>query len=107
MIDYKLIGRRIQQFREAAGLTQDAVSESAEITTVYLSKIENGHVNPSLEALNRICLAIHCDLSEILSDTTPYADRYQNETVIRLFRACSPAVKPIALELLESLSKIE
>ena len=106
MIDYKLIGSRIKKQRELLGLTQEVLSERVEITTVYLSKIENGKVHPTLETLSAICGALNCDIGKIFLDTESESDRYQSETVVQLFRKCSPSVKPIALRLLEDLAAL-
>lgn len=106
MIDYKVIGFRIKQQRTKLNMTQDTLAELVDITTVYLSKIENGHVHPTLDLLSSICSILNCDLGTILLDISPASNNYQNERVIQLFNSCSPQVKPIALELLEKLSKI-
>ena len=106
MIDYKLIGSRLKSEREAKRLTQDAVAEQADITTVYLSKIENGKVHPTLNALSAICTVIDCDLGTVLLNSASESKDYQSEKVVQLFHACSPEVKPIALELLKGLSKL-
>ena len=107
MIDYKLIGQRIKEYRQKAALTQETVAEQADITTVYLSKIENGHVKPTLDLLDRLCGSIGCELTDILTDVTPTSLHYQSEQVVTLFRACSPQVKPIALDLLKNLTKLK
>lgn len=107
MIDYKVIGSRVKTRRQKAHLTQEFVAERANITTVYLSKIENGHVRPTIDLLCTICLILHCDIADILADASPVRDTYQNEQVVKLFNACSPAVKPIALNLLEQLAKLD
>lgn len=52
-IDYTMIGKRLKESRMAAKLTQEKVAEAADITTVYLSKIENGKVTPTLDTLGR------------------------------------------------------
>ena len=51
MVDYQLIGARLKARREAARQTQEEAAEAAEITPVYLSKIENGHAKPTLDTL--------------------------------------------------------
>ena len=51
MVDYKVIGLRLKTYRQQAGLTQETVAERAGITVVYLSKIENGHVRPTIDLL--------------------------------------------------------
>ena len=106
MVDYKLIGQRIKVAREKSGQTQEVVAEKADITVVYLSKIENGKVRPTLDTLNEICTVINCDLGSLFINSTSESNSYQNEKVIQLFRSCSPKVKPVALDLLESLSKL-
>ena len=106
MVDYKLIGSRIKKQRERNKMTQEQVAELVDITIVYLSKIENGKVRPTLDTLSAICSALDCDLGEILLNVTSESCRYQNEYVIKIFNACSAHVKPIALNLLEQLSKL-
>lgn len=107
MVDYQLIGNRIKRQRQNAGLTQEQLAERAEITTVYLSKIENGHVKPTLELLSTLCEFLDMDMGLLFQNVQPAFPNYQNELVMQYFNACSPAVKPIALELLRGLSEIK
>ncbi len=106
MVDYKVIGSRIKNYRQAAELTQENLAEQVGITVVYLSKIENGHVHPTIDLLQTICEALHCDLGSIFQDASPASSNYQNEKVMNLFNACSPKVKPIDINLLEQLAKL-
>jgi len=87
-------------------MKQEQVAELADITVVYLSKIENGKVRPTLNTLSNICSVIGCDLGEILLNASSESGKYQNEQVVKLFQNCSPNVKPIALKLLEQLSEL-
>ena len=70
MVDFKLIGSRIKQQRENRQLTQEVVAEQADITTVYLSKIENGKVTPTLSTLDAICSILNCDLGSLLANSS-------------------------------------
>jgi len=106
MVDYKLIGSRIKTQRENRDMTQEHVAELADITVVYLSKIENGKVHPTLNTLSAVCSVIGCDLGEILLNVASESGKYQNEQVVMLFQNCDPNVKPIALKLLEQLSEL-
>lgn len=65
-IDYTMIGKRLKESRMAAKLTQEKVAEAADITTVYLSKIENGKVTPTLDTLGAVCAAVNADLGYVL-----------------------------------------
>lgn len=106
MVDYKIIGSRIKKQREQLSLTQEIVAEKADITTVYLSKIENGKVHPTLDTLGAICSVINCDLGSLLLHSTSESNNYQTERIVQIFNSCAPNVKPIALSLLEQLSKL-
>lgn len=106
MIDYSIIGKRIQTQRQAQGITQEKLAERVGISTVYLSKIENGRVYPTLETLSAICTELDTELAAILSSTEVARKDYANDRVLELFNACSIRVKPIALSLLEELSKL-
>ena len=106
MVDYKVIGNRLKSYRQQAGLTQEKIAEQAGITVVYLSKIENGHVRPTIDLLQALCSAVDFDLGSLFQNVSPASNNYQNDKVIDLFNACSPEVKPIALNLLEQLAKL-
>ena len=106
MIDYTIIGKRIQTRRQEQNITQEKLAERVGISVVYLSKIENGRVYPTLETLSNICTELDTELSAILSNTEIARKDYANERVLELVNSCSIRVKPIALSLLEELSKL-
>ena len=105
-LDYAAIGGRLQARRKELGITQEDAAERAGITVVYLSKIENGRVYPTLETLSNICTELDVELAEVLSNTEMERKDYANDRVLELFNSCSVRVKPIALSLLEELAKL-
>ena len=60
------IGSRIRHRRDEAHISQEELAETAEMTATYLSQIENGKRNPSLEALFRIATALAMDLTKLV-----------------------------------------
>ena len=56
MIDYKIIGKRIQTARVKAGLTQEQLAEKLQISTNYLSKVETGREKPNLEMIDKYAI---------------------------------------------------
>lgn len=106
-IDYLMIGKRLKKYRVTAQLTQEKVAEAANITTVYLSRIENGKVAPTLDTLSTICTVINADLGTVVSGCQSDNKEYGNDVVLELFRACSPRIKPVALKILKELSEIK
>ena len=107
MIDYKLMGSRLKAAREKANITQEVLAEDANITVVYLSKIENGKVHPTLEVLDAICVVLKLDIGEILGNASYELPSYQQDRVNELFQSLSPSVKPIALRMLKDLTEIK
>lgn len=65
----KRIGDVLKQLRLGANLTLADVSAGARISSAMLSRIENGMATASLDALDRLCLALGIDLSELFKRT--------------------------------------
>ena|GEM_PF-477246 len=63
----QLIGARIKEVRNKKGLTQEQLSEKMEINPKYLSSIERGNENPTLNTLIKLSESLEVDLGEIFS----------------------------------------
>lgn len=63
----KMIGARIKEIRTKKGFTQDQLSEKMEINSKYLSSIERGKENPTLNTLIKLSKSLEVDLGEIFS----------------------------------------
>ena len=78
MADRKLeniqIGLRVKQAREAAGLTQERLSELLDVTAQYLSSVERGAVGLSVPVLIRLCSVLLVSSDYILTGETEYSD---------------------------------
>lgn len=51
-------GKRIRELRTQAGLSQEDLAESAQISVDFVSLIERGVNAPSFETLERLCAAL-------------------------------------------------
>ena len=61
------LGRRIKQARERRGLTQQALAEKAQLSAIYVRKLEAGErESPSLDALERIAKTLGVRLVDLL-----------------------------------------
>ena len=105
-LDYAAIGGRLQARRKELGITQEDAAERAGITVVYLSKIENGRVHPTLDLLDRLCCVLEYDLARAFTGVQTTSPDYGQEQVLRLFNACAPRFKPVVLHLLEQLATL-
>ncbi len=61
----ELIGRRIKELRKKKGLSQEKLSEKAEITPNYLSRVERGTENPTLDMFIRLADALGVEVWEL------------------------------------------
>src|SRR5262245_45722761 len=82
-------------FREAAGLTQEAVGRQVGVTRQTIAAWERGDRSPSVEQLARLALAFRVSLADLLG-----IPRAETEAPCLLFRADDPAALSPALETL-------
>ncbi|MFT4243662.1 MAG: helix-turn-helix transcriptional regulator [Acidovorax sp.] len=69
-----IIGSCIRLFREKAGLTQDGLAQKAGISYQYLSGLENGQENFSIQVLERIASALQIPLRVLVGAAYDNAD---------------------------------
>ncbi len=66
-LDLRTLAQRIRSLRQASGQTLEQVAAAAEQTRSWLSKVENGHITPSLPALGRIAQVLGVSLAHLVS----------------------------------------
>lgn len=62
------LGSRIRTVRQSRGITQEQLAEKVDISTNFMSLIENGR-NMSVETLVKIASALGVTVDYLLSDT--------------------------------------
>ena len=65
MDERKLLGQRVKHLRRLKGYTQEQLAERIEINPKYLSSIERGAENPTLDLLRRLAKGLQVDLYEL------------------------------------------
>lgn len=61
-------GSRIRELRLASGMTQEEFADRCGFARTYMSRIETGGANPSLEAIKTLADAFKIDLSGLFLD---------------------------------------
>ena len=75
MEEKHLLGKRIKRLRSRLGLTQDQLAEQVQISPKYLSNIERGKENPTLDMLLRLAMSLRVEPWEMfLFDTERLLD---------------------------------
>ncbi len=64
----QMIGARIKDIRNKQGITQEQLSERVGINTKYLSSIERGKENPTLNTLLKLTQSLDVNLDEMFSN---------------------------------------
>ena len=67
-MDIKLkVGQRIRTLRKEIELSQEALAYKAEVDRTYVTDVENGRRNVSVEILQKVILALGVSISEFFS----------------------------------------
>ena len=60
------VGDRLKQFREFKGLSQGEIEGRTGLFRCYISGVENGHIVPSIETLEKFAHALDVPLYQLL-----------------------------------------
>ena len=67
-MDTNKVGKRIQEMRQSKGMTQSELAQKLGMTPKYISNIECGGKNPTLETFVAIANALEVDANALLVD---------------------------------------
>lgn len=59
----------MRRLRERARLSQEEAADRAKVHVTYLSGIENGHRNPTLDVIGRLASALSVEPAELLESS--------------------------------------
>lgn len=105
-LNYGLIGKRVKEIREQKFMTQVELAEHCRTTAQYLSQIEHGKKQPSLQTLVGIAETLEISMDELLGGNQVRNRKvYQNE-LGQLLEDCSPYEKRVLYELIRDTKKI-
>jgi transcriptional regulator with XRE-family HTH domain len=103
MDERTLLGQRVKHLRRIRGQTQEQLAERIEINPKYLSSIERGVENPTLDLLIRLAKGLQVDLYELFQfeeGVSPAQLRRKLEALIAEVRA---EELPRVVHMLEAL----
>jgi len=84
----KRIGLRIKELRKRKGLSQEAVAEKAETSPNYLSRMERGTENPTLDMLIKIQEALEVEMWELFD----YSHQENSKTLKEMLKKLAAEV---------------
>lgn len=98
MIDTKEIGRNIRRYRAKRGLTQEQLAEAAELTSGYISRIENGVKSLRLSTLYRIAETLDTPVQSLLTSDAASCDM----RLLSLFAGCETWEQALIVDVAEA-----
>ena len=99
------LGKRIREARLKRKMTQDQLSEKADISLYYLGEVERGTKTPSLKVLIAISDTLGVSTDSLLRDTVSTGNVYVNNEVTRMLDTLTPKQRTCAVEILEAYIK--
>lgn len=70
----KAFGKALREVRRKRGLSQLKVSTASDLDRAYVSELENGLKNPSLDTIFRLAEAIGVAVADLIRKTAEYLD---------------------------------
>lgn len=102
-IDYQALGKRISNLRRQKKLTQEELAEKTDLSTNYISHIENSRSIPSLETLMKLCAAMDVTPNELLLGTSQNRTDYLQNEVQQKLTLCTPAQRRLVNRFIDLL----
>jgi transcriptional regulator with XRE-family HTH domain len=100
MDERKRLGRRLQRLRRLRGSTQEQLAERIDINPKYLSNVERGEENPTLDLFLRLAEGLQVEMSALFQ----YAQ--EGESRERLLQHVEQLVADLSEEELRGVVRV-
>jgi len=105
-VNFKLIGKRIQETRMQHGLSQAKLAELTDLSISYISYIETAKKQPSLVSLIHISNALGLTVDELLCGNQLHNPTDYQTDIDLLMADCTPCEKRFIYELISKAKQI-
>jgi len=105
MEEKKLIGKRIKEIRRSKNLSQEQLAEKADINAKYLSRIERGTENPTLDMLIKLSIALDVEMWEIFDFGHIKSHKELKGYFQSLVKTTDESTLRLALKVIRALSR--
>lgn len=104
IVDYSVIGKRIQMIRKQKRLSRLHLASKVGISSGHLGNIESGSKCPSVEILIHIAFSLGVSVDELLMDLD--LPRKENAEMARLLEDISPGEKRLLEQLIAAMKPV-
>ena len=97
------IGSQIQKIRKAKGLSQEELSEKVGLSSKYISSIERGNENPTLDTFIKLSRALNVGIVELFNYSADTTQKDSKKFLIDLISKGSKDQLDMAAKLIRAL----
>ena len=99
----KEMGARVRKARQNLNLSQVEFAELAQLHPTYVSQIENGKANMSIDVFIRLTEALQVSADWLLRADVPTVTHLQNNELAALLEDCSPSERKSIIKMIKEL----
>ena len=103
VLNYKRIGQRIRVIRRARKMTQAELAECANLSVPYVSHIENGIKQASLQAVVNIAEALECTADKLLYENQPDCCSIWQPELAEMLSGCTALEQQFLMGVLSAI----
>jgi transcriptional regulator with XRE-family HTH domain len=103
MNEKKLIGQRIKELRKNRGLSQEKLAEKAETSPNYLSRMERGTENPTLDMLIKLSNALEVEMWEMFDFGHVKSHKELKESIRSIIKSADESSLRLALKVIRAV----
>ena len=103
MIDYQIIGKRIQEKRTEKNITQEQLAEKLSVSAEYISRLENAKSQINLKRLAEISDFLEIPIEYFIAGTVTTSLSYQSKEFSEFINGCSPEEKSFILKVIQEM----
>ncbi len=101
----KLIGMRIKELRKSKHLSQEQLAEKADINSKYLSRMERGTENPTLDMFIKLSNALEVEMWEMFDFGHVTSKKELKQAIQNFSRTADEPALRLALKILRAVSR--
>ncbi len=99
----RLIGSRIKQLRKAKGLSQEALSEKVGMSSKYLSSIERGNENPTLDTFIKLAQALGVNVFDVFNYSQEQSLKDSKKFLLDLIRSSNKEKLDLTAKIIQAI----
>lgn len=105
-LDFRLIGRRVRDFRRMHGMTQENLAEKADLSVPYVSHIEHGKKKASISTFIKLAAALDVTVDALLLGWQSNEAIALDPEMKALFGDCSPCERQVLIRITAAAKQI-